>query len=49
MSGPLKFSFSRSLVRKAVEFGVALLIIEAVLLSQTVMRIGMLGTQGLTC
>ena len=40
MSGPLKFSFSRSLVRKAVGFGVALLIIEAVLLSQTVMRIG---------
>ena len=40
MSGPLKFSFSRSLIRKAVGFGVALLIIEAVLLSQTVMRIG---------
>jgi len=40
MSGPLKFSFSRSLIRKAVGFGVALLVIEAVLLSQTVMRIG---------
>ncbi|MDQ6734758.1 MAG: M23 family metallopeptidase [Nitrospirota bacterium] len=40
MSGPLKFSFSRSLIRKAVGLGVALLIIEAVLLSQTVMRIG---------
>ncbi|HTK87464.1 MAG TPA: M23 family metallopeptidase [Nitrospiraceae bacterium] len=40
MSGPLKFSFSRSLIRKAVGIGVALLIIEAVLLSQTVMRIG---------
>lgn len=40
MSGPLKFSFTRSLVRKAVGFGVALLIVEAVLLSQTVMRIG---------
>jgi murein DD-endopeptidase MepM/ murein hydrolase activator NlpD len=40
MSGPLKFSFSRSLIRKAVGFGVALLIVEAVLLSQTVMRIG---------
>lgn len=40
MSGPLKFSFSRSLIRKAIGFGVALLVIEAVLLSQTVMRIG---------
>lgn len=40
MSGPLKFSFSRSLIRKAVGFGVALLIVEVVLLSQTVMRIG---------
>lgn len=40
MSGPLKFSFSRSLIRKAVAFGLALLVIEAVLLSQTVMRIG---------
>jgi len=40
MSGPLKFSFSRSLIRKAVGFGLALLVVEAVLLSQTVMRIG---------
>lgn len=40
MSGPLKFSFSRSLIRKAVGFGLVLLVVEAVLLSQTVMRIG---------
>jgi len=40
MAGPLKFSFSRSVVRKAVIVGVVLAIVQVVLLSQAVLRIG---------
>ncbi|WP_447979195.1 M23 family metallopeptidase [Candidatus Nitrospira bockiana] len=40
MAGPLKFSFSRTLVRKAAVVGLVLAIVQVILLSQAVMRIG---------
>jgi murein DD-endopeptidase MepM/ murein hydrolase activator NlpD len=40
MAGPLRFRFSRALVRKAMIVGIALLLVELVLLSQVVMRFG---------
>ena len=40
LAGPLRFSFSRTLVRRAIALGVVLLIIQVVLLSQVVLRIG---------
>jgi murein DD-endopeptidase MepM/ murein hydrolase activator NlpD len=40
VAGPLRFSFSRSLVRKVIAVGVILLVVEIALLSQVVMRIG---------
>ena len=40
LAGPLRFSFSRTLVRRAIGLGVVLLIIQVVLLSQVVLRIG---------
>ncbi|MER3422393.1 MAG: hypothetical protein C4293_03360, partial [Nitrospiraceae bacterium] len=40
MAGPLRFSFSRTLIRRMMALGVALLLVEIVLLSQVVIRIG---------
>jgi len=40
MAGPLRFSFSRKLIKTLVGVGIALLVIEVVLLSQVVLRIG---------
>lgn len=40
LAGPLRFSFSRTLVRRAIALGVVLLVIQVVLLSQVVLRIG---------
>ena len=40
LAGPLRFSFSRSLVRRAVALGIGLILVEVVLLSQVVLRIG---------
>src|SRR5262245_27812432 len=40
LAGPLRFSFSRTLVRRAIALGVVLLIIQVALLSQVVLRIG---------
>lgn len=40
MAGPLKFSFSRSVVRKALIVGIVLAVVQVVLLSQAVLRIG---------
>jgi murein DD-endopeptidase MepM/ murein hydrolase activator NlpD len=40
LAGPLRFSFSRALVRRLMALGIGLLIVEIVLLSQVVLRIG---------
>lgn len=40
MAGPLRFSFSRTLVRRMIALGIALVLIEIILLSQVVIRIG---------
>ncbi|MGH7230843.1 MAG: M23 family metallopeptidase [Nitrospiraceae bacterium] len=40
LAGPLRFSFSKTLVRRAITLGVGLLIVQIVLLSQVVIRIG---------
>jgi murein DD-endopeptidase MepM/ murein hydrolase activator NlpD len=40
MAGPLRFSFSRSIVKTLFGVGIALILIEVVLLTQVVLRIG---------
>ena len=40
VAGPLKFTFSRRFIRKSIGIAAALLVIEIVLLSQAVIRIG---------
>ena len=40
LAGPLRFSFSRALARRAMALGIGLLIVEIVLLSQVLLRIG---------
>src|ERR1041385_8189071 len=40
VAGPLKFTFSRSLIRKSIGIAAALLVVEIILLSQAVIRIG---------
>ena len=40
VAGPLKFTFSRGFIRKSIGIAAALLVIEIILLSQAVIRIG---------
>jgi murein DD-endopeptidase MepM/ murein hydrolase activator NlpD len=40
MAGPLRFSFSRKLVKSLMGLGIALVLVELILLSQVVLRIG---------
>jgi murein DD-endopeptidase MepM/ murein hydrolase activator NlpD len=40
LAGPLRFSFSKTLVRRAIALGVGILIVQIVLLSQVIIRIG---------